>query len=81
MVALSGVKNPVKEGRGNPEKTSPAAVERHIKSVSFPAKKQELIKKAKENSAPSDVMHVLDQFEEKEYGSPIDIAKEVGRIE
>jgi hypothetical protein len=68
-------------GRGNPEKASPAAIERYLKGINFPANKKTLIKHAKENQAPKDVLHVLDQFQEKEYHSVIDVSKEVGRIE
>lgn len=68
-------------GRGNPEKASPAAVERYIKGIHFPAGKEDLLNQAKENKAPNDVMHVIKQFEDKEFNSPVDIAKEVGRIE
>ncbi len=68
-------------GRGDPEKASPAAIERYLKGIHFPVKKADLEKHAKANGAPSDVMHVISQFEEKEYHSPIDVSKEVGRIE
>lgn len=69
-------------GTGNPDKASPAAVERYLKGIHFPASKKDLVNKAKENDAPSDVMHVLDLFDDRrEFHSPIDVAKEVGRVE
>jgi len=68
-------------GRGNPEKASPAAVERYLKGIHFPANKGDLTDIAQQNGAPSDVMSVINRFEEKEYNSPVDIAKEVGRVE
>lgn len=68
-------------GRGNPEKASPAAIERYLKGIHYPASKDNLVNKAKENNAPSDVMHILNQFEDHEYNSPIDVSKEVSRIE
>lgn len=68
-------------GRGDPEKASPAAIERYLKGISYPASREDLINKAKENNAPSDVMHVLNQFGDHQYNSPIDVSKEVGRIE
>lgn len=76
-----GGKKSSEGGRGNPEKASPAAVERYIKGIDFPADRDNLIKQAEKNNAPEDVLHVLNQFEEKEYRTVIDIAKEVGRIE
>jgi hypothetical protein len=68
-------------GRGDPNKASPAAVEKYVHGVAYPADKSTLLERAKENNAPSDVMHVLERFDEKDYKSPIDIAKEVGRVE
>lgn len=65
---------------GGEGKANPIAVERYLKGVDYPTSKKELIKQAKQNKAPSDVMHVLDQLGEKKYSSPIDISKEVKKI-
>lgn len=67
-------------GRGDPEKASPAAVERYIKGTEFPADKNALIKQAESNNAPSDVLNVMKRLEDKEYHSPIDIAKALGNM-
>lgn len=68
-------------GRGNPDKASPAAVERYLKGIHYPAQKSDLVKQAEQNSAPSDVMSVLNRFEDKQYGSTIDVAKEIGNVD
>jgi hypothetical protein len=68
-------------GRGDPHKASPAAIEKGVKGISYPASKDDLISQAKTNGAPSDVMEVLSRFEEKDYKSPIDIAKETSKAE
>lgn len=68
-------------GRGDPNKASPAAIERYLKGIHYPAKKNDLIKQAQNNGAPDDVMNVLNRFEDKEYGSTVDVAKEVGNVE
>ena len=68
-------------GMGSPKKSSPAAVERYLNGINFPADKENLIKQAQENQVPEDVLQVLNQFEDKEYESAIDVSKEVGRIE
>ena len=76
-----GGKKTSEGGRGNPEKASPAAVERYIKGIHFPAQKKDLIHQATSNGAPEDVMHVIHLFDEKKsFQSAIDIAKEVGRV-
>jgi hypothetical protein len=80
-VTTEGEKKTSEGGRGHPEKASPAAIERYLKGINFPANKGNLIKHAKDSEAPKDVLHVLNQFEEKEYHSVIDVSEEVGRIE
>ncbi len=68
-------------GRGNPDKASPAAVERYLKGIHYPASKVDLLNQAKQNGAPSDVLQVLNRFDDKEYSSTIDVAKEVGNVD
>jgi len=68
-------------GRGDPNKASPAAVERYLKGIHYPASKDDLLSQARENHAPQDVMNVLGRFENKEYGGTIDVAKQVSRAE
>ena len=68
-------------GRGNPEKASPAAIERYIKGIHFPADKDDLLQKAKSNGAPQDVLNVLNRFTEKEYSSVVEVAKETPHAE
>lgn len=77
---VEGGKKTSEGGRGDPHKASPAAVEKYLKGITFPADKNELIKHARENAAPDDVLYVLGQFGEEEYHSPIDVAKEVSNI-
>jgi len=76
----SGLKS--SEGRrDNPEKTSPAIVESYVKGVHFPAQKEDLVNQARDNGAPEDVLDVLDKFSDRDYKSPIDIAREVPKAE
>jgi hypothetical protein len=75
-----GGKKGAEADRGDPKKASPAAIENYIKGIKFPADKNKLIEQAERNKAPSDVINVLKKFEEKEYHSPIDISKEVGKV-
>lgn len=69
------------DSRGNPEKANPTEIERYIHGASFPADKNRLLQQARINQAPQDVINVLNKFEEKQYKSPIDISKELGRVE
>jgi hypothetical protein len=47
----------------------------------YPAEKRALISSAQNKDAPSDVMNLIDKLPDKTYNSPIDITKEIGKIE
>jgi predicted transcriptional regulator len=59
---------------------SPAQVEKSLKGTHFPAEKQDLIQKAKENNANQDVLEVLENMPDKQFNSPVDISKAMGRM-
>jgi predicted transcriptional regulator len=59
---------------------SPAQVEKSLKGTHFPAEKQDLIQKAKENNANKDVLEVLENMPDKQFNSPVDISKAMGRM-
>lgn len=47
----------------------------------YPAEKQTLINSAQNKDAPRDVMDLINKLPDKTYNSPIDITKEIGKIE
>ncbi len=47
----------------------------------YPAPKNRLIDNAQSKEAPEDVMNILNKLPNKTYNSPIDITKEMGKIE
>ncbi len=61
-------------------KVSPAQVEYYIKGISFPANKQDIIQQAEDNGADKSVLNVLESLRDKEYNSPIDISKSIGKM-
>lgn len=60
---------------------SPAKIQEYLKGSHYPSNKQDLVNVAKKNSAPSDVMDILNMLPEREYISPADVMKEVGKKE
>lgn len=60
---------------------SPAKIQHCLKGAHYPSNKSALVDVAKRNSAPSDVMSILDMIPEKEYSSPAHVMKEVGKKE
>lgn len=61
-------------------KVSPAQVESYLKGISFPASKQDIIRQAEDNGADEPVLNILGSLREKEYQSPIDISKAIGKM-
>jgi hypothetical protein len=66
---------------GRPGHVSPAVVEKYLGGMHYPAEKKALVNNAKNKSAPKDVLELINKLPEKTYTSPIDITKEIGKIE
>ncbi|MGA2385114.1 MAG: DUF2795 domain-containing protein [Candidatus Bathyarchaeia archaeon] len=64
-----------------PGHVSPAIVEKYLAGIHFPAEKKALVDIATGKKAPEDVMDMLGKLPNKTYKSPIDITKEIGKIE
>ena len=60
---------------------SPAIVEKYPRGVHFPAERKKLINHAQSKAAPKNVITLLNKLPEKICTSPIDITKEIGKIE
>ena len=59
---------------------SPAQVQTYLKGIDYPAKKDDLIRTAQDNGAPEEVMEILQQLQEEEYGGPQAAMKAYGQI-
>jgi hypothetical protein len=62
----------------------PANIMKHLKGIHFPADKNDILSIAKQKEQgpdTPDVIGVLNKIPEKEYSSPAEIMKEVGKIE
>ena len=60
---------------------SPAIVEKYLAGMHYPAEKKNLVNNAETKNAPDDVMDLINKLPDKTYNSPIDITKEIGKIE
>lgn len=63
------------------EQASPAEIQKYLGGVDYPAPKEQLVQRAREQNAPEDVCTILDELPNKEYGGPNEVSEEVGRIE
>ncbi len=64
---------------GTQTKANLAHVEKFLKDLDYPAMKNEVIECARGNDAPEDVIQMLEQIPEQEYGSPTEISREIGK--
>lgn len=60
---------------------SPANVTHHLSGIDFPASRSDLERHAKENGAEEDVLDVIRNMPDQEYGSMADVTKGVGEVE
>ncbi|MDR0372885.1 MAG: DUF2795 domain-containing protein [Nitrososphaerota archaeon] len=69
------------EGTTAQGSASPTKIQHSLKGAHYPSSKNDLVRLAKNNSAPSDVLSILDVIPNKEYSSPADLMKEIGKKE
>lgn len=60
----------------------PANIMKHLKSIHFPADKNMILSHAQKGPGPSTrmVMEILERLPEREYRSPAEIVREVGKL-
>ncbi len=57
---------------------SAAELEKYLKGVDYPASKEDLLKKARSNGAPDEVIEMINSLTESHFNSPIDVSKALG---
>jgi hypothetical protein len=67
-------------GQGGGEEPSPIDVQRSLKGIDFPASKEDILAQAKKGGADDSVMEELEQIPDREYDSPTDISRELGKL-
>ncbi|HPW68600.1 MAG: DUF2795 domain-containing protein [Desulfomonilia bacterium] len=59
---------------------SAAEVQQFLHGIDYPARKDDLIKKARDNGASDDVMKLLRDFPDQDFSSPVDVSKAVSGL-
>lgn len=59
---------------------SPSNVQKHLEGVRYPATKEDLLKSARQNNAPQEVLDLIEEFDRDEYGGPQDVMKAYGEV-
>lgn len=54
-------------------------VQKHLKGMNYPASKNDLVEHARGQDAPDEILALLEDMPEREYGSPAEVTKEVSK--
>ena len=57
-----------------------AGLQEYLRGVDYPAMKQDMMDAARSNSAPQDIMSMMDKLPDKTYNSPADVEEEFRKI-
>jgi hypothetical protein len=60
---------------------NPVEIEKCLKGVNYPAKKNDLIKHAQQQGANQDVIATLKELRDANFNSPVDVSKAVSEID
>ena len=61
-------------------KPNPIQLQKHLKGVSYPASKQDLMKAAKGNGADEDINSFLEQLPDQQFETPADVNEAFGKM-
>ena len=57
---------------------NPIEVQKALKGVDYPAKKDDIVRNAKERGADSDILKALENLPDQEYNKPTDVNQALG---
>jgi hypothetical protein len=61
-------------------KPNPIQLQKHLKGVSYPASRKDLMKAAEANGAGEDISSFLEQLPDQEYQTPADVNEAFGKL-
>lgn len=59
---------------------NPIQVQKYLGGLDYPAKKQEIVQKAKQKGADDHILDILQKIPDQEYSSPVAVSREVGKL-
>lgn len=62
-------------------KANPIKIQKYLKGMDYPAKKDDLVKQAQKNGAEKDIINVLKEVKEEEFNSPAELSKAISHVE
>ena len=63
-----------------PAHLSAADLQSYLRGMDYPAGRQDLVARAKENGAPESVIDVIEQFGDRTYRSAAEVSEEFGKV-
>jgi len=76
----TAVERPPETRTRAPVHLSAADLQSYLKGMDYPAGRQDLIARAKENGAPESVINVIEEFGDRTYRSAAEVSEEFGKI-
>jgi hypothetical protein len=61
-------------------RANPVEVEKSLKGIDFPAKKEDLVKHAQQHGANQEVLETIKDLPKEEFHNAADVAKAIGEI-
>lgn len=61
------------------KRISPISLQKHLKGTSYPATKQDLVRRAESNQAPDDVIETIRHLPQDRYESPAEVMRSFGQ--
>jgi hypothetical protein len=60
---------------------NPIQVQKFLGGLDYPVGKQDILDKARSEGADDNVMEALERIPDEEYASPVDISRQIGKLE
>lgn len=60
---------------------SPAEIQKHLKDMDYPARKQDLVNHAKSRGADQDILSILEQLQDQQFNNAADVSKAIGQVQ
>ena len=65
----------------HPGQSSPIDVQKALAGVDYPATREKLVERARQNRANTDIVDLIDKLPDHKYDSPSAVSKEISRIQ
>lgn len=62
-------------------RANPVEVEKSLKGIDFPAKRQDLLNHAKQRGADQEVLETIENLPEEDYNTAADVTKAIGEMD